>query len=275
MHSLGNDFVVVELLSQEHKLPPEQIKSLADRRQGIGFDQLLVVAPPRSPDCELYVRVYNSDGEEVEQCGNGFRCVARLVFDKQLVAGQSVCLETKAGVRRAEEQPDGHIRLSMGMPLFEPAEIPMLARERALRYSLPVEGAQLEVGALSLGNPHAVLQVEDVAAAPVERLGAAIGGHACFPQRANVGFMQLIDSRLIALRVYERGVGETPACGSGACAAVVLGRIQGLLDKQVEVSLPGGSLQVEWSGDGADVWLSGPTTTVYDGQLPLRVPQAA
>ncbi len=269
MHGLGNDFVVIDAIRQQVALSPEAIRRLADRRRGIGCDQVLLVERPQSPDADFRYRIFNADGGEVEQCGNGARCFARFVRDEGLTTKDRIPVETLAGLIELEVLADGQVRVDMGEPVFEPQRIPFQAEARAPSYALEVNGENLDIGAVSMGNPHAVLRVEDVAEAPVVRLGPAIEHHPRFPQRANVGFMQILDRGHIRLRVFERGVGETEACGTGACAAVAVGRLQGLLDEDVQVSLPGGDLVISWAGEGAPLYMTGPAERVFEGSIEL------
>lgn len=269
MHGLGNDFVVFDAVAQRVVLDETQLRAIADRRFGIGCDQVLLVEAPRHPDTEFYYRIFNADGSEVEQCGNGARCFARFVHDRGLTRSREIPVGTAAGNIRLFLEPDGMVRVNMGEPHLAPAEVPFEAARQSVSYPLEVDGQTLEIGAVSMGNPHAVLLVEDVASAPVGRLGPLIEGHARFPRRANVGFMAVHDRGSIGLRVYERGAGETLACGTGACAAVVHGQLRGLLDPRVEVRLPGGSLVVSWQGLGQPVWMTGPAVAVFDGSFEL------
>ncbi len=269
MHGLGNDFVVFDAINQSLDLSPDQIRRLADRRFGIGCDQLLLVEPPRHDGVDFTYRIYNADGGEVEQCGNGARCFARFVRDKGLINSDIIRVETAAGILTLQIEADGQVTVNMGVPRFAPAEIPFEADAAADAYPLALADDQVTVGAVSLGNPHAVMIVEDIDTAPVERLGPQIESHPRFPNRVNAGFMQILDSGHVRLRVYERGAGETLACGSGACAAVVVGRQQGRLSDKVDVALPGGHLQIQWQGPEHPVWMTGPTTTVFEGSIEL------
>ena len=267
MHGLGNDFVVIDAIHQQVELTPEQLRFLADRRFGVGCDQILLVEAPRQSGVDFTYRIFNADGSEVEQCGNGARCFARFVRDKGLSDKQDIPVATAAGVIRLHIEPDGQVTVDMGAPEFEPARIPFEAEARAERYALEVAGETLELGVLSMGNPHAVLRVDDVESAPVARLGPQIESHPRFPRRVNVGFMQILDRNHIRLRVFERGSGETLACGSGACAAVVSGRQRGWLDDTVRVSLPGGDLRIRWAGGQQPVMMTGPAVSVFEGEL--------
>jgi diaminopimelate epimerase len=269
MHGLGNDFVVFDALRQRVALTPERCRRLAERRFGVGCDQILLVEAPRSPDTSFHYRVFNADGSEVEQCGNGARCFARFVRDKGLTDRREIPVGTAAGNIRLHVQRDGLVRVDMGAPRFEPDRIPFLADAPADSYALEVAGQTLEIGAVSMGNPHAVLQVDDADTAPVLELGPLIEHHRRFPQRVNAGFMQILEPGHIRLRVFERGAGETLACGTGACAAVAVGRLRGLLAARVRVSLPGGDLVVEWPGEPGPIWTTGPAVTVYEGEIDL------
>ncbi len=270
MHGLGNDFVVFDAISQRIVLDETQLRAIADRRFGVGCDQILLVEPPRHPDTEFHYRIYNADGSEVEQCGNGARCFARFVHDKQLTRSRDIAVGTAGGNIVLHLEDHDRVRVNMGPAHLAPAEIPFEASRQAISYPLEVDGERIEIGAVSMGNPHAVLLVDRVEDAPVERLGPLIEHHPRFPRRANVGFMAIRDRQHIDLRVFERGTGETLACGTGACAAVVYGRLRGLLDERVEVRLPGGSLVVSWYGPDEPVWMTGPAVTVFDGQIDLE-----
>jgi len=273
MQGLGNDFVVIDAITQALDMTPQLSRTLADRRFGIGCDQLLLVEAARLPGTDFHYRIFNADGSEVEQCGNGARCFARFVRDQGLTSKDEIPVGTAAGLIQLRIQADGQVSVDMGLPRFEPTEIPFQAARRAACYKLEVDGDAVEIGALSMGNPHAVLRVDDINQAPVARLGKRIEHDKRFPNRVNVGFMQIIDAGHIRLRVWERGAGETLACGTGACAAAVSGRIQGALDETVRVTLPGGDLVVHWPGEGkaerASVTMTGPATRVYDGDIEL------
>ena len=269
MQGLGNDFVVFDATRNTLVLSPEQVRFVADRRFGVGCDQVLLVEPPRERGTDFYYRIFNADGGEVEQCGNGARCFARFVRDRGLITKDVIDVGTRAGVVRLILEPDGQVRVNMGAPRLEPAAIPFQAEVQATIYPLEVEGTAYPIGAVSMGNPHAVLRVPDVAEAPVTTLGPLFQRHPRFPRSVNVGFMQVEDRGAIRLRVFERGTGETLACGTGACAAVVVGRIQGLLDAQVKVTLPGGELMIAWKGSGEPVWMTGPAVRVYEGEIEL------
>jgi diaminopimelate epimerase len=268
MHGLGNDFIVFEAPTEQHIPTPEQLRKLADRRTGIGFDQALVLQPPRQPNTDVFYRNFNADGSEVEQCGNGARCIANLVA-KRMGGRHALKMDTVAGRVDAQISDDGTVSLDMGVPNFAPAALPFDAPAEQPLYTLQVGTQQIEIGAVSMGNPHAVLQVPSVATAPVESLGPLVEVHARFPKRVNVGFMEVVSRNHIRLRVFERGVGETQACGTGACAAVAVGRKLGLLDEHVAVDFPGGRASVRWAGAGEHLWLTGPTTTVFEGQVEI------
>ncbi len=267
MQGLGNDFVVLDATRQPLDLDTQTIRRLADRRLGIGCDQVLVVEPPRLPDTLFHYRIFNADGSEVEQCGNGARCFARFVRDRGLTDQDEIPVGTAAGPIRLYLESGGQVRVDMGVPEFLPERIPFLADWPALRYPLEVGDECLTIGALSMGNPHALLLVDDLDNAPVARLGPLIESHPRFPRRVNVGFMQILAEDHVRLRVYERGVGETLACGTGACAAVVHARQCGLAQERVRVSLPGGELMITWAGPGEVVWMTGPAVEVFRGEI--------
>ncbi|HES75787.1 MAG TPA: diaminopimelate epimerase [bacterium] len=269
MHGLGNDFVVLDGVRQALCLTPEHIRFLADRHFGIGCDQVLLVEPAQSEAALFRYRIFNADGGEVEQCGNGARCFARFVRDEGLTKASSIPVETASGIIVLHIEADGQVRVNMGEPRFEPSDIPFNAPQRSITYPLLVQGHEYSISAVSMGNPHAVMRVENIESAPVNQLGALIETHSAFPRRTNVGFMQVVDKTHIRLRVFERGAGETLACGTGACAAVVVGRIQGLLDESVKVDLPGGQLSIEWQGEGHPVMMTGPASRVFSGQIEL------
>jgi diaminopimelate epimerase len=269
MHGLGNDFVVCDAVRQRIRLDGGQIRRIADRHLGVGCDQLLLVEPARGEGADFRYRIFNADGREVEQCGNGARCFARFVRDQGLIDNDLIAVETEAGIIRLTVEDDGEVSVDMGPPRLQPAEIPFLVPQRAERYAVAVADQVFEIGAVSVGNPHAVIRVESVDAAPVTTLGPLLERHELFPRRVNVGFMEVVRRDHIRLRVFERGVGETRACGTGACAAVVAGRVQGLLDEAVHVDLPGGRLRVRWRGDGGAVILTGPAARVFEGCIEL------
>jgi diaminopimelate epimerase len=269
MHGLGNDFVVVDAIRQAVSLSPEGLRFLADRRFGVGCDQVLLVEPARLSGTAFHYRIFNADGSEVEQCGNGARCFARFVRDQGFTRDDVIKVGTARGPITLYVEPDGQVRVDMGAPRLDPADLPFDAPARALTYPIEAGGEVVEIGAVSMGNPHAVLLVEDVASAPVERLGPLLESHPRFPRRVNAGFMAIKGRDRIDLRVYERGSGETLACGTGACAAVVSGRLRGLLDENVRVRLPGGERRVSWQGGDAPVWMTGPAVTVFEGTIAL------
>ena len=269
MHGLGNDFVVIDAVNQPVLLTSGQIQQLADRHRGIGFDQLLLVEKAGSPDADFRYRIYNADGGEVGQCGNGARCFMQFVHENGLSRKDTLQVETAGGPLQLRREADGQVTVDMGIPRLEPAEIPFLADARDTTYPVDVKNILVEIAAVSMGNPHAVLQVDSVAEAPVTELGPALESHARFPERVNVGFMEIVDPDTIRLRVYERGAGETQACGSGACAAVVAGCLQERLSTRVKVLLNGGELVVSWAGKGQPVLMTGPATTVYRGRIEL------
>ncbi|MCP5157918.1 MAG: diaminopimelate epimerase [Gammaproteobacteria bacterium] len=267
MHGLGNDFVVIDGIGQTVALESTQIRRLADRRFGIGCDQVLLVEASQRAEADFRYRIFNADGGEVEQCGNGARCFARFVRDRGLTEKSALCVETLAGLLQLHLLPDGQVAVDMGQPRLEPTDAPFFATERALRYPIAADGLELEIGVVSMGNPHAVLLVDDVDQAPVAHLGPLLERHGRFPKRTNVGFMQILTPNHVRLRVFERGVGETLACGSGACAAVVVGRLWGRLWPNVRVSLLGGELEIHWAGEGESVIMTGPATTVFEGRI--------
>lgn len=268
MHGIGNDFVVLDLITQRYRPLPADMKRIADRNFGIGCDQILLVEPPQKPENDFRYRIFNADGSEVEQCGNGARCFARFVHEKDLTGKNPLRVETAKGVIILHLEGD-QVRVDMGAPILQPAQIPFQADKQALLYPLEVDGQIYQISAVSMGNPHAVLRVDDCASAPVEHLGPLIERHPRFPNRVNAGFMQVVSRSHIKLRVYERGSGETLACGTGACAAVVAGIINGWLDSRVSVDLPGGRLTIEWAGGDNHVQMIGPAEHVFDGKIRL------
>ncbi|HFE38372.1 MAG TPA: diaminopimelate epimerase [Gammaproteobacteria bacterium] len=269
MHGIGNDFVVLDGVSQSVSLNNDQLRFLADRHFGIGCDQILLVECSDNPAVDFRYRIFNADGGEVEQCGNGARCFARFVREKGLTKKSEIRVETKTGQIVLHVTEDEQVRVDMGAPCLEPAEIPLNIADRSAYYRLTLNQQVLQFGAVSMGNPHAVFEVSDVNTAEVEKLGENLQSHDCFPQRANIGFMQMINRTKIKLRVYERGAGETLACGTGACAAVVVGQLWGKLDSVVTVCLPGGDLRIEWRGGESSVWLSGPASFVFEGEVAI------
>lgn len=269
MHGLGNDFMMLDNVTQNVYLSSEQIRKLADRNFGIGFDQLLVVEPPYDPDLDFHYRIYNADGGEVSQCGNGARCFARFVKMKGLTNKNKIRVSTDSGKMTLFIERDGNITVNMPIPKTEPSKIPFTAQKEEATYILRSEDETVLCGTASMGNPHCVLTVDSVADAPVATLGAALERHERFPEGANIGFMEVVSPEFIKLRVYERGAAETLACGSGACAAVVVGQIQKKLAKQVTVELPGGKLRIFWKGPGNPVKMTGPAEHIYDGQIQI------
>jgi diaminopimelate epimerase len=269
MHGLGNDFVVIDATSKKLELSPEQCQQLADRHFGIGCDQILLVESPRDSDCDFYYRIFNADGSEVEQCGNGARCFAMFVRSKGLTDKSTIRVGTMSGNIELHIEDDDMVQVDMGAPILEPKHIPFTVDQLQASYPVKLNGMEITIGAVSMGNPHAVITVDDVDKAPVAEIGPAMEQHPLFPQRVNVGFMQIVDPGHIRLRVFERGTGETLACGTGACAAVVSGIVQGLLNNQVQVSLPGGNLMIKWEGDSQPVLMSGPAASVFEGSIEL------
>jgi diaminopimelate epimerase len=269
MHGLGNDFVVIDAIHQRVALTTAQIRHIANRNFGIGCDQLLLVEKTQSAQADFRYRIFNSDGGEVEQCGNGARCFARYVRAKGLTDKSEITVETMKGLLVLTIRPDEQVTVNMGIPNFTPSEIPFIAPAQAQEYTLHVGNQTLRIGVVSLGNPHAVSQVTDIHNAPVATLGPLIEQHTDFPQRVNAGFMQVESPSAISVRVYERGAGETLACGSGACAAVVIGRLWGLLEETVHVRLTGGTLIISWPGEGQPVMMTGPAEFVFEGSIEL------
>lgn len=267
MHGLGNDFIILNGLDNSIRLSGEQIRFLSDRHFGVGCDQLLLIEPARDSNADVRYRIFNADGNEVQQCGNGARCIAEFLYREGIIRKDVIDAETGEGIIRIYRREDGMYTVDMGVPRFEPSEIPMRAERRAGSYALKLADTSVEVYALSMGNPHAIMPVEDVDKAPVAALGPQIQQHPDFPEGVNAGFMQVVDRQHIRLRVYERGAGETLACGSGACAAVVAGRMADRLDKEVVVGLKGGALVISWQGEGETVRMSGPATMVYKGRI--------
>ncbi len=267
MHGLGNDFMVVDLVTQAVTPSVKHILAWSDRHTGIGFDQLLAVLPPDDPDADFRYRIFNADGSEAEQCGNGARCFARFVVDQGLTVKRELELQTAAGTIHTTLLDNGHVRVDMGVPRVDPEAVPFVADATALCYAIDLAGERLEVTPVALGNPHAVVFVDDVASADVEGIGSALQRHERFPQQVNVGFLQVVGRRFGRLRVYERGAGETRACGSGACAAMVAGRLHDRFDERAKISLPGGRLRLAWRGLGEVATLSGPAQLVYKGRI--------
>ena len=269
MHGAGNDFVVVDLISQRYRLRSRDVRRLADRHFGVGCDQVLVVEAPSNPQVDFSYRIFNADGDEVEQCGNGARCFARFVREKKLTSKRVITVETAGGIIELRVRNRQDVEVDMGVPILEPANIPFAADRRADSYRLRLETVELEIGAVSMGNPHAIVPVDNVDTADVAGLGPIIESHPDFPNRVNVGFMQLVSEQNIRLRVFERGVGETLACGTGACAAVVYGISRGWLRDSVTVELPGGKLSISWAGADQPVVMIGPTEVVFEGTIKI------
>lgn len=269
MQGLGNDFVVIDAYSQPVSLSSAQIKQIADRHFGVGCDQLLVVEKSENPDVDFRYRIFNADGGEVEQCGNGARCFVRYVHDKGLTKKSQICVETASGIIYPKLEDNGLVTVDMGAPRFEPSQIPFIADQQAITYPLNVGHETVTISAVSMGNPHAVQVVENVETAPVVTQGAKIETHERFPQRVNAGFMEIADEHHIKLRVFERGAGETLACGTGACAAAVAGIRLGKLQSPVMVKMRGGELSISWEGNDSPVMMTGPAVTVFEGQLTL------
>jgi diaminopimelate epimerase len=268
MQGQGNDFIVIDGVRHPVELAPAQVKRLADRHFGVGFDQLLLVEKPRSPGNDFRYRIYNADGGEVEQCGNGARCFARFVLDEGLTTKREIAVETKSGVIRPKIEDSGQVTVDMGVPRFDPRDVPFVAAQApALTYEIRVAGLPVQVSVLSMGNPHAVQLVEDVERAPVTTQGPLIERHPAFPKRVNAGYLQPLTRSHVKLRVWERGAGETLACGTGACAAVVAGIRLELLDRDVRVTTRGGDLRICWNGDGSPVMMTGDAVRVFDGEI--------
>ena len=269
MHGAGNDFVVLDGVTQQLRLRPRDLRRLADRHFGVGCDQILVVEPPGDPGVDFRYRIFNADGREVAQCGNGARCFARFVRHRKLSGKRELLVETASGTLALTHRDHHEVEAVLGAPAFEPGAIPLRQAERRDSYRIEIEGETVELAALSLGNPHAVLRVDDVESAPVERMGKALNAHPAFPEGVNVGFLAPESKQRGRLRVYERGVGETLACGSGACAAAVVALQRGWFEGAVTLALPGGELSVSWAGEGEPVHLAGPTAIVFEGTIRL------
>lgn len=269
MHGLGNDFVMIDAISQKISMTPERARKLADRHFGIGCDQVLVVEPPVSAEADFRYRIFNHDGTEVENCGNGARCFAVFVRQRKLTGKRLIRAETAGGLLILKVLPDNRVTVDMGVPRLDPQQIPFQAQQQEITYSLPLRDATLQISAVSMGNPHAVTVVDDVVNYDVTGIGAEVERHPAFPRKVNAGFMQVLNSREVKVRVFERGVGETLACGTGACAAVVAGRLRQLLEREVTVHLPGGDLTIRWDGENKPVLMTGPATTVFHGQVNL------
>jgi diaminopimelate epimerase len=269
MHGLGNDFIVLDLLTQPRQISAELVRKLADRNFGIGCDQLLIVEAPTRPEADFKYRIFNANGEEVEQCGNGARCFAKYVIDRKLTGLETIQVETNTGNIELTVLPNSLVEVNMGTPILAPQEIPFTHTEQQTSYEIVVNDESISIGAVSMGNPHGVLIVDDITSADIEAIGTGLQQNAAFPNGVNVGFMQVLDRSKIKLRVIERGVGETLACGTGACAAVVSGILQDVLDSTVVVELPGGQLTISWLGGAEPVIMTGPAVTVYEGQYKL------
>ncbi len=267
MHGLGNDFIVFDSRGPGELPSPMTLRRLADRRTGIGFDQALVLEPPRRDGTDVYYRIFNADGSEVEQCGNGARCIARLVATRSARQDQPLLMDSPGGTVEARLRRDGLVSVAMGVPDFAPASLPFLADREEPSYRIDLPGGPVDFGAVSIGNPHAVIRVRSVDDAPVDSVGPAMENHARFPRRVNVGFLEIVAPDHVRLRVFERGVGETQACGTGACAAVAVARRHGPLAEEVRVDLPGGRLTVQWPGPGQPIWLTGPAETAFEGHV--------
>jgi diaminopimelate epimerase len=272
MHGLGNDFIVFDAAAPQSVPSSDTLRALADRRTGIGFDQALVLSSPRRGGTDVYYRIFNADGSEVEQCGNGARCIARLVASRSGECERTLVLDSPGGPVNARLRSDGLVSVEMGVPDFDPRSLPMVADAEADTYHVDLPTGPVEFSAVSVGNPHAVIRVRSVRDAPVDTVGPAMENHPRFPRRVNVGFLEIVAPDHIRLRVFERGAGETQACGTGACAAVAVGRRHGPLSEEVKVDLPGGRLLVQWAGPGAPVWLTGPAETAFEGHV--EIPEA-
>ena len=269
MQGLGNDFVVINALSAPVKLNPKKIASLSNRRLGIGFDQVLIIEPSHDKEIDFHYRIYNADGTEAEQCGNGLRCIARYLYDRAWTAKKTLTLSCKGGVMEAEVE-GSLIKVNMGPPFFAPKDIPCNMKTEQLIYTIPLDGAEVHMGILSMGNPHAIICVDDIANVDIAHVGRMISTHALFPKGVNVGFLQVTQPYQAQLQVYERGVGETLACGSGACAAMVYGNRLGILDREVSIMQPGGELVINWAGGSNPVYMTGPAEFVFEGQWPVK-----
>jgi diaminopimelate epimerase len=269
MHGAGNDFVVIDAVRAAIQINENQIRKIADRQTGVGCDQVLLIEPPKRPDADFEYRIFNADGSPAGQCGNGARCVGRFIHDQRLSAKSTITLQVGSDLRRLEFDEAGSVKAELGAPIFAPDQIPFAADEDATEHALTLANVTVMAGVVSVGNPHAVLLVDDIAATPVEKIGPMIQSLDVFPEGVNVGFMQVESNTHVKLRVFERGAGETLACGSGACAAVIHGIRLGQLANKVTVSVPGGKLEVSWDNGVSSVWLSGPAETVFEGKLNL------
>lgn len=269
MHGAGNDFVVIDAVRAAIKINEDQIRKIADRQTGVGCDQVLLIEPPKRPDADFEYRIFNADGSPAGQCGNGARCVGRFIHEQRLSAKSTITLQVGSDLRRLEFDETGNVKAELGVPIFAPAQIPFTADEDATEHALTLANVTVMAGVVSVGNPHAVLLVDDIAATPVEKIGPMIQSLDAFPEGVNVGFMEVESNTQAKLRVFERGAGETLACGSGACAAVIHGIRLGQLANKVTVSVPGGKLEVSWDNGVSSVWLAGPAETVFEGKLNL------
>ena len=267
MHGVGNDFAVFDAPVPDPLLDAQRLRALADRRTGIGFDQMLLLEPPHRPESAAYYRIFNADGDEVEQCGNGARCIAALLQRRGLASDGALTLDSPAGLIRARFAAEGEVSVDLGVPDFNPRSLPFDAPAEADSYTLALGGQTLEIGVVSLGNPHAVVSVPSVASVPVAQVGPLIEHHARFPKRVNAGFLEIVARDEVRLRVHERGAGETRSCGTGACAAVAVARRRGLLEPQVRVQVRGGALRVNWAGIGEHIWLTGPVHISFQGHV--------
>lgn len=270
MHGLGNDFIVFDAPDSRGVPSATELRRLADRRTGIGFDQALVLQPPRETGTDVFYRIFNADGSEVEQCGNGARCIARLVASRASRRDHTLVMGSPGGRVSARLRADGLVSVAMGVPDFDPRSLPFEADGEAASYRIELPGGPVDFGAVSIGNPHAVIRVRSAAAAPVDTVGPAMENHRRFPRRVNVGFMEIVAPDHVRLRVFERGAGETRACGTGACAAIAVGRRHGPLAEEVKVDLPGGRLVVQWPGPGEQIWLTGPAETAFEGHVDVQ-----
>jgi len=269
MHGLGNDFVVIDAINQTISLTPEQVRSITDRHFGIGCDQLLLVEDSETEDIDFRYRIFNADGGEVQQCGNGARCFARFVRDRGMTDKDEIVVETAAGIITLTIENGDLVRVNMGIPRFSPEQLPLNISHEQPHYEVAANGKNIRLGAVSMGNPHAVIQVDDINGPELEKYGPALESHPLFPERVNVGFMQVVNRDHIRLRVFERGTGETLACGTGACAAVAVGHRWGMLSDHVIVDLPGGELSIHWEGDGKPIWMTGPAEQVFEGSIEI------
>ncbi len=269
MHGLGNDFMVIDSVTQNVTITSDRVRKWSDRHTGIGFDQLLIIAPPSHPDIDFSYRIFNADGSEVEQCGNGARCFAKFVRDKRLTSKKHIIVETASGIIELHVLTNNQIRVNMGKPRLQPTEIPLKVQQQATSYTLFVEQQSIEFSAVSMGNPHAVLRAEDLELAPVATLGPKIEHHPLFPNKVNVGFLEVLDRHHAKLRVWERGAGETQACGTGACAAAVTAIQNNWMDSPINIKLAGGTLTIEWDKNDSPVFMTGNAVTVYEGKIQL------